>query len=51
MEGTTTPTRASTQTHGATQDADVTFLFITNREFGIHFVGDTDDPDAPVAAS
>ncbi len=37
--------------HGATQDEDVTFLFITNKEFAIHFVGDENDPDAPVAAS
>jgi hypothetical protein len=36
---------------GATQDEDVTFLFITNKEFGIHYVGDANDPDAPVAAS
>jgi hypothetical protein len=28
----------------------VTFLFITNKEFAIHFVGDESDPDAPVAA-
>jgi len=33
--------------HGATQHEDVTFLFITNREFAIHFVGDENDPDAP----
>ena len=33
--------------HGATQDADCTFLFITNKPFDIHFVGDTNDPDAP----
>jgi quercetin dioxygenase-like cupin family protein len=37
--------------HGATQDEDVTFLFITNKEFGIHYVGDVNDPEAPVAAS
>ena len=37
--------------HGATQDEDVTFLFITNKEFGIHYVGDPDDPKAPIAAS
>ncbi len=36
--------------HGATQDEHVTFLFITNKEFGIHYVGDANDPDAPVAA-
>jgi hypothetical protein len=28
----------------------VTFLFITNTKFAIHFLGDEDDPDAPVAA-
>ncbi len=33
--------------HGATQDADCTFLFITNKPFDIHFVGDGSDPDAP----
>ena len=33
--------------HGATQDADCTFLFITNKPFDIHFVGDTNDPHAP----
>jgi quercetin dioxygenase-like cupin family protein len=33
--------------HGATQDEDVTFLFITNKAFDIHFVGDENDPDAP----
>jgi quercetin dioxygenase-like cupin family protein len=33
--------------HGATQDEDVTFLFITNKGFDIHFVGDDSDPDAP----
>jgi len=33
--------------HGSTQDADCTFLFITNRAFDIHFVGDADDPEAP----
>ena len=32
---------------GATQDEDATFLFITNKEFGIHYVGDANDPDAP----
>ncbi len=37
--------------HGATQDEDVTFLFITNKKFAIHFVGDENDPDAPVAAT
>jgi anti-sigma factor ChrR (cupin superfamily) len=39
-----------TMEHGATQDADCTFLFITNKPFDIHFVGDTDDPDAPASA-
>lgn len=33
--------------HGATDDADCTFLFITNKEFAIHFVGDGSDPHAP----
>ena len=33
--------------HGATQGADCTFLFITNKAFGIHFVGDLGDPEAP----
>lgn len=33
--------------HGATQDADCTFLFITNKPFDIHFVGDQNDPEAP----
>ncbi len=33
--------------HGATEDADCTFLFITNKEFAINFVGDADDPHAP----
>jgi quercetin dioxygenase-like cupin family protein len=33
--------------HGATQDQDVTFLFITNKPFDIHFVGDESDPQAP----
>jgi hypothetical protein len=37
--------------HGATQHEDVTFLFITNKEFGIHFVGDDSDPDAPTMAT
>jgi hypothetical protein len=27
-----------------------TFLFITNKEFGIHFIGDENDPTAPTAA-
>ena len=35
--------------HGAQQDEDVTFLFITNKKFAIHFVGDENDPDAPIA--
>jgi quercetin dioxygenase-like cupin family protein len=33
--------------HGATQDEDCTFLFITNKPFEIHYVGDDKDPDAP----
>lgn len=33
--------------HGATQDEDCTFLFITNKPFDIHFVGDDNDPQAP----
>ena len=33
--------------HGATQDANRTFLYVTNKPFDIHFVGDTDDPHAP----
>ena len=33
------------------EDEDVTFLFITNKAFGIHYVGDVNDPEAPVAAS
>jgi hypothetical protein len=37
--------------HGATQDEDVTFLFMTNKEFAFHFVGDENDPEAPTAAS
>jgi quercetin dioxygenase-like cupin family protein len=36
--------------HGATQDEDVTFLFVTNKKFEIHFVGDGSDPDAPTMA-
>jgi anti-sigma factor ChrR (cupin superfamily) len=32
--------------HGATQQEDCTFLFITNKPFDIHFVGDDSDPDA-----
>jgi quercetin dioxygenase-like cupin family protein len=35
--------------HGATQDEDCTFLFITNRAFAIHYVGDENDPEAPKA--
>jgi quercetin dioxygenase-like cupin family protein len=35
--------------HGATQDEDCTFLFITNKQFSIHYVGDESDPDAPSA--
>jgi hypothetical protein len=35
--------------HGATQDEDCTFLFITNKPFAIHYVGDESDPDAPRA--
>jgi quercetin dioxygenase-like cupin family protein len=33
--------------HGATQNEDCTFLFITNKAFDIHFVGDDGDPQAP----
>jgi quercetin dioxygenase-like cupin family protein len=33
--------------HGATQDEDCTFLFITNKPFDIHYVGDENDPAAP----
>lgn len=33
--------------HGATEDADCTFLFITNKAFDIHFVGGHTDPDTP----
>ena len=33
--------------HGATQEEDCTFLFITNKPFDIHFVGDENDPAAP----
>jgi quercetin dioxygenase-like cupin family protein len=32
--------------HGATTEHDVTFLFITNKAFTIHFVGDETDPCA-----
>ncbi|KAK4617239.1 uncharacterized protein CLAFUR5_05070 [Fulvia fulva] len=32
--------------HGATKDQDVTFLFVTNKKFSIHFVDDTSDPCA-----
>ena len=32
--------------HGATKDQDVHFLFITNKKFTIHFVGDKSDPCA-----
>lgn len=32
--------------HGATKESDVTFLFITNKKFSIHFVGDESDPCA-----
>ena len=32
--------------HGATPEQDVTFLFITNKKFSIHFVGDQSDPCA-----
>jgi len=31
---------------GATKDQDVTFLFVTNKKFSIHFVGDKNDPCA-----
>ena len=33
--------------HGATQEEDGTFLFITNKPCDIHFVGDENDPAAP----
>lgn len=33
--------------HGATPEKDVTVLFITNKKFSIHFVGDHSDPCAP----
>jgi quercetin dioxygenase-like cupin family protein len=33
--------------HGATQEQDCTFLFITNKPFDIHYLGDESDPDAP----
>jgi len=29
--------------HGATQEEDCTFLFITNKPFDMHFVGDEND--------
>ncbi|KJX96784.1 membrane protein [Zymoseptoria brevis] len=32
--------------HGATKEQDVTFLFVTNKKFSIHFVGDEGDPCA-----
>ena len=32
--------------HGATKEQDCTFLFITNKKFTIHFVGDKEDPCA-----
>ncbi len=35
--------------HGALQDEDVTFLFITNKKLAIHFVGDDNISHAPVA--
>ena len=33
--------------HGATDDGDMVALFITNKPFDIHFVGDENDPAAP----
>jgi quercetin dioxygenase-like cupin family protein len=33
--------------HGAGTEQDCTFLFITNKPFDIHFVGDENDPAAP----
>ena len=33
--------------HGATQEEDCTFLFVTNKPFDIHFAGDENDPAAP----
>ncbi|KPI44824.1 uncharacterized protein AB675_2511 [Cyphellophora attinorum] len=35
-----------TMYHGATREKDVTVLFITNKKFSIHFVGDGSDPCA-----
>ncbi|ETN47155.1 uncharacterized protein HMPREF1541_01346 [Cyphellophora europaea CBS 101466] len=35
-----------TMYHGATKEKDVTVLFITNKKFSIHFVGDGSDPCA-----
>lgn len=35
-----------TMYHGATEKEDVTFLFVTNKKFSIHFVGDGSDPCA-----
>lgn len=35
-----------TMYHGATKEKDVTVLFITNKKFSIHFVGDGTDPCA-----
>ena len=32
--------------HGATKDEDCHVLFITNKSFSIHFVGDENDPCA-----
>ena len=38
-----------THEHGASDDGDCTFLFITNKAFAIHFLGDESDPEAPEA--
>lgn len=32
--------------HGATKEQDCTVLFVTNKKFSIHFVGDKEDPCA-----
>lgn len=33
--------------HGATQDEDCTFLFMINKAFALHFVGDDSDSEVP----
>ncbi|ODU05711.1 MAG: hypothetical protein ABS81_06870 [Pseudonocardia sp. SCN 72-86] len=49
--GFTNPWHSHSCAHGfcvlATRDEDCTFLFITNKPFDIHFVGDESDPQAP----